>query len=208
MDVFGDSLNIAVKAPPADSEIIFELLSPWDISFSTLDEAEITIFYKQKPSTTKASIIVPSDHESFVTWAKETGLEIAQKNEYLTSVNVTSQTTLTIMPKTQYWFSELANAGFRMRHATDIHTKNDRSILKLDISSRVPAIIDGVLAPETVGLHRIVTGLPIPYGLAPKSLRDFFMKSDKGFENLSISDKLPIDALRFILVNAIENSLR
>jgi peptidoglycan/xylan/chitin deacetylase (PgdA/CDA1 family) len=199
-------LKIAVEAPPADGEIILELLSPWDIAVSTLDEADITIFYKQKPSTTKASIIVPSDHESFLTWAKEIGLEITRKNECITYVNATSQTTLTIMPKTQYWFSEFANVGFEDETPTDIHIKNGKSILKLDLVQEFRAIIDGVLHPKQSGLHRIFTGLPIPYGLAPKRLRDYFMKADEGFKNLSLCDKLPIDALRFILVNAIKKT--
>ncbi len=206
MEYSGDSLKIAIEAPPADVEIIVELLSPWDISFSKLDEADVTVFYKQKPSITKASIIIPSDHESFVMWAKETGLEIVRKNGCLTSVNAASQTTLMITPKTQYWFRELVNVGFEDETPTDICTKDDRLILKLDLVEEFRTIIDGVLHPKQSGLHRIVTGLPIPYGLAPKRLRDFFMKADVGLKNLSLSEKLPLDALRFILVNAIEKT--
>ena len=202
----GDLLNLSIEAPKADVEIILELLSPWDISFSELDEADITIVYKQKPSTTKDSIIVPSESESFLTWTKETGLEITRKTGFLTPVTATSQTTLIITPKTQYCFGKFVNVDFEEETPTGFQTEDDRLILKLDLVQEYRGIIDGILHPEQSSLHRVITGLPIPYGLAPKKLRDYLMKADKGQENLNLCDKLPIDALRFMLVNAIEKT--
>jgi peptidoglycan/xylan/chitin deacetylase (PgdA/CDA1 family) len=199
-------LNLSIEAPPADVEVILELLSPWDISFSELDEADFTIVYKQKPSTTKASVIIPSDSASFEAWVKETGLDIARKTGYLTPVTATLQTTLMITPKTQYCFGKFAKVDFEDETPTSIQTKDDRLILKLDLVQEYRGIIDGILHPEQSTLHRVVTGLPIPYGLAPKRLRDYLMKADKGQNSLNLCDKLPLDALRFILVNAIEKT--
>jgi peptidoglycan/xylan/chitin deacetylase (PgdA/CDA1 family) len=199
-------LNLSIEAPPADVEVILELLSPWDISFSELDEADITIVHKQKPSTTKASVIIPSDSASFIGWVKETGLEITRKTGYLTPITATSQTTLMITPKTQYCFGKSMKVDFEDETPIYIQTKDDRLILKLDLVQEYRGVIDGILHPEQSTLHRVVTGLPIPYGLAPKRLRDYLMKADKGQENLNLCDKLPLDALRFILVNAIEKT--
>jgi peptidoglycan/xylan/chitin deacetylase (PgdA/CDA1 family) len=204
--IAGDTLKIAVEASPLDANIIQELLSPWIISFTELDEADITIVYKQKPSTTKVAVMIPSDSISFVTWAKETGLDTNPKTGCITFVSATRQNTLTITPETQYQFGKLTADPLEEETSTEIQTKDHTVIIKIDLVEEFKNIINRILHPEQSKLHKVVTGLPIPYGLAPRKLRDFLMKTERGLEDLDFCNKLPIDALRFMLVNAIEKA--
>jgi peptidoglycan/xylan/chitin deacetylase (PgdA/CDA1 family) len=197
-------LNIAIQASIEDNLIIRELLSPWNIFFTELDKADATIAYKQKPSTIQPTVIIPSQTTSFANWGKENGLGFTQETGLPTPVNATSKTTLTIKPKMQYIFEKKKNVSFKDENQTNIQIEDEELILKLDLIQEYNFFIDGILHPEQSTLHRVLTGLPIPYGLAPKRLRDFLMKADKELENLSLCDKLPIDAMRFMLINAIE----
>ncbi len=58
-------MRIAIQAETAAVRIIRELLSPWDISFTGLDEAEIVIAYERKPLEGKKVIVIPSVSSGF-----------------------------------------------------------------------------------------------------------------------------------------------
>lgn len=196
-------MKVAIEAPTPDVNVIKELLSPWDILFTEPDEADISIIYNQKPCQIKAAVMIPYGSAGFVTCAKETDLDVTRKIGYLTSVNATDQTKLTFTPEFLYCFGKLAKVAFEEETLTEILTKDDKLILKIDLVEEYRLITEGILHPEQSTFHRVVTGLPIPYGLAPRRLRDFLMKTDKGVD-LALNSKLPLDALRFLLVNAIE----
>ena len=150
----------------------------------------------------KAAIIIPSNSRSFITWAKETSLGLTQKSGRLMSVNATPQSVLTIKPHTEYQVQKSVN--FRDENSLAIQDANERIILKIDLVEEYRGIIQGIMNPEESTLHRVITGLPIPYGLAPASLRDFLMKNNSEMDDLALCHKLPMDALRFIILNAIE----
>jgi peptidoglycan/xylan/chitin deacetylase (PgdA/CDA1 family) len=77
----------------------------------------------------------------------------------------------------------------------------------VDIVKEYDKILDETLNAKPSTLYRLLTGLPVPYTLAPERLRDFLMRKRGGKGNLTFCDKLPLDALRFILVRAIEEIL-
>lgn len=75
----GDYLKIAVQGEAADVEVIRELLSPWNASFTSLDEAEVVVVYKEKPLETKKTNAIPWDSADFMKWAKNMKLRVVRK---------------------------------------------------------------------------------------------------------------------------------
>lgn len=199
-------MKIAVQAQPSDSAVIRELLSPWNVSFTEPEEAEVSIVYRQKPAEAKGLVVIPSDSSCFKTWARKALLNVAIKPGTLVPVTATAYTTLTVTPEKRYCFDGSARTIFEENSATDMEAEEDTVVLKIDVVQEYNAILNGTLNPKQSKLHRVVTGLPIPYGLAPMRLRDFLMKANRGPENLTLCNKLPTDALRFTLVNAIEKA--
>jgi hypothetical protein len=198
-------VNIRIHANAADSAVIEELLSPWSVSF-TEKKADVAIVYGLKPAEAESTVVIPSDNSEFMSWASKTSLQIAQKNGRLFSVEATPRTTLTITPEKQYCFDDPYNRLFENGVSSQIKSQENTVILKVDIIKEFNSIIEKTLNPKQSTFHRVITSLPIPYGLAPTRLRDLIMKVNRGPESLSLSDKLPIDALRYALVNAIKTA--
>ena len=117
-------------------------------------------------------------------------------------MTATSRITLLFTPEKQFCFNGSLDA-FENADSLVFHYR-DSVVLKVDIVKEFKIKLEKTLAPRQSTFHRVVTGLPIPYGLAPTRLRDFLMNSNNGPGNLSLYDKLPIDALRYSLVNAIK----
>jgi peptidoglycan/xylan/chitin deacetylase (PgdA/CDA1 family) len=195
-------LKVALKVPLAEVKIIQELLMPWEITFTNLDDSDIAIVYKQKPPDEKKAVVIPSDSEEFSAWSKNTQIETVKttNNTHVISANI-GQLTLSIRPKILYKYkptsifeSDLDSIG--------VLTNNDYA-LGLDIVEEYVSFLNDALAAQQSKLYRLFTGLPIPYGIAPKKVRDHFMKEASGNSNCTLCDKLHVDALRLILVQAI-----
>jgi peptidoglycan/xylan/chitin deacetylase (PgdA/CDA1 family) len=200
----GYSLRIAVQARTTDVGVIRELLSPWDFSFTSLDEAEVVIVYTEKPLETKETVVVPSDSVDFMTWIKNLKLKVVRKLGEPVSTAVSPQTVLTITPQTLYCYDGLVKSVSKDTPPTTAELNEDLIFLTLDIVREYNKILDDTLNAKPSTAYRLVTGLPIHYSLAPKRLRDLFMKQRSGQEDIAFCEKLPLDALRFILVRAIE----
>jgi peptidoglycan/xylan/chitin deacetylase (PgdA/CDA1 family) len=197
-------LKIAVRGQVADVEAICELLSPWNISFTSLDEADVVVVYKERPSETKKTIIIPSDSADFMTWVKDVKLGVVRKLGEPVSVAASSQTVLTMKPKMLYYYEGLIKSAHRDDLPTATEVDENLIFLTLDIVKEYNMILDETLNVKSATLYRLLTSLPVPYTIAPKRLKDFLMKKHGGKENLTFCDKLPLDALRFILSSAIE----
>jgi len=200
----GDLLKVAVQGQAADVEVIRELLSPWNVSFTSLDEAEVVIIHGEKPLETKKTIVIPSDSTDFMRWVKDMKLRVVRKPGEPVFVAAGSQTFLTITPQMLYCPDGLVKSAPKDNLPTATEPNENLIFLTLDIVKEYNNILDETLNAKSSTLYRLLTGLPVPYTLAPKRLRDLFMNGYGGQENLSFCDKLPLDALRFILVKAIE----
>jgi peptidoglycan/xylan/chitin deacetylase (PgdA/CDA1 family) len=196
-------LKIGIQAESRDGAVIKELLSPWNISFTENLDPKVTIVYGQKPNETSNAIVIPSDDKSFASWAKNMRLVVSQKNGTLLSVQATPRTTLFITPTKKFTYETAPNPD-RTNSLTHLEIEEDSIVLKLDVIKEFNDKIQKTLNPKQSTLHKIVTGLPIPYGLAPTRIRDLLMKANNANGPLSLFDKLPIDALRYALVNAIQ----
>ncbi|MCW4010412.1 MAG: polysaccharide deacetylase family protein [Candidatus Bathyarchaeota archaeon] len=199
-------MKVAVQAVPADAAVISELLSPWNVTFTEPEDADVSIVYRQKPIEAKSTVIIPSESESFKAWARNNGLKVTIKPGNLVYVPATSYTTLSITPNRQYCYDLPTNPIFDDSTSTDVKPKECTATLKINAVKEFNGIVDATLNPKQAKLHRLFTGLPVPYGLVPARIRNFMMRTECGPENLAICDKLPLDALRYMLSNAIENA--
>lgn len=202
----GDQVKISILAPPSDTHVIRELLSPWNVSWTGLEDAEVSINYKEKITQDKPSVVIPYESANFRKWAKNSHIDFVNKPGQLAFVPATPLTALSITPKTRYCFNMENNSAFDDSTSTGIEPQEDTFVLKFDVVKEFNSLIDETLNPKQSKLHQIFTSFPLPYGLAPKGIRNLFLKADKGPQNLSLCDKLPIDALRFTLVKAIEEA--
>jgi peptidoglycan/xylan/chitin deacetylase (PgdA/CDA1 family) len=194
---------MAVQGQAADVEVIRELLSPWNVSFTSLDEAEVVIAYKEKPLEPKKTIVIPSDSADFMKWVKDVKSRVVRKLGEPVFVAASSQTVLTIKPKMLYCYDGAVKPAPKDT-PTAAELNEDLIFLTLDVVKEYDRILDETLNAKPSTLYRLLTGLPVPYTLAPKRLKDFFMRKRGGEESLTFCDKLPLDALRFILSSAIE----
>jgi peptidoglycan/xylan/chitin deacetylase (PgdA/CDA1 family) len=200
-------LKIAVQGQAADVEVVRELLSPWNVSFTSLDEADVVIAYKEKPLETKKTIVVPSDSADFMRWIKDAKLRVVSKPGDPVFVAASSQTVLSVKPKMLYYYEGLIKSAPRDNFPTATEINEDLIFLTLDIVKEYNEILDETLNAKPSTAYRLLTGLPFSYTLVPKKLKDFLIRRRGGKENLTFYDKLPLDALRFILLKAIEELL-
>lgn len=197
-------MKIAVLASAADIEVIKELLSPWNISFTNSNEADIVICRKEKPLETKKTLVVPSEFTNVV---KSTGRDKKSKGIHRTersiSVGAGPKTALAITP---HVFCSDSPNGQETENSisTMMHCHGDSATLTFDVVNEYYMIIDEVLNAESASSYRLLTSLPIPYNRAPKQLKNLIMRKKERVRNLTFYDKLPLDALRFILAEAIE----
>jgi peptidoglycan/xylan/chitin deacetylase (PgdA/CDA1 family) len=196
-------LKIAVQGQAVDVEVIRELLSPWNISFTSLDEAEVVIVYKEKPLETEKTIVIPSDSADFRKWVNDVKSRVVRKLGEPVFIDASSQTVLKITPQMLYCYDAAVKPAPKDT-PTAAELNEDLIFLKVDIVKEYNKILDETLNAKPSTLYRLFTGLPIPYGIAPERLRNLFIKGHGGHDNLTFCDKLPLDALRFILVRAIE----
>jgi len=197
-------LNVAIQAQAADVEAIRELLSPWDVSVTNLDEADVVIVYKDKPMETKKTIVIPSDSAECMKWVKEMKLTVARKPGEPVFVAASKQTVLTIKPQVLYCYDGLVKPVPRDTPPTLGEVDDNLLFLTLDIVKEYDKILDETLNAKPSTAYRLLTSLPFPYTIAPRRLKDFFLKDRAGHENFTLCDKLQLDALRLILVRAID----
>jgi peptidoglycan/xylan/chitin deacetylase (PgdA/CDA1 family) len=201
-------LKITVLGQASDVEVIRELLSPWNVSFTSFDEAEVAIIYNEKRIGSKKTIVIPSDSSDFLKLVKDIKSKVAKKRGERVSVAATSQTVLTFTPQMLYYYDGPVKSAFGDTPHTAAELSGDLIFLTLDIIKEYNKILDETLNAKPSTLYNLFTGFPVPYTLAPKKFRDLFMRKHRVQENLTLCDKLPLDALRFILVTAIEKLSR
>lgn len=200
-------MKINVRAPAVDSYVIRELLSPWDVQFVGVEEAEAAIVYKDKPLKSKKTLIIPWDSRAFDAWTRQTGFKITRRIGHLATVHAGINAALTITPATSYCVdahlgkdSDGSPAKFELNE--------DLSVLTIDVVKEYSQILDRTLNAKSSTAYRLLESSPIPYRVLPKQLSNFFLKNHKSSGSLSICDKLPLDALRFALKEALEQLVR
>jgi len=197
-------LKIDVQGQAADVKVVRELLSPWDLQFTESDEAEVVIVYKEKPVENRKTIVIPSENADFVASVRELGLKASRKIGGKISVATGSQTVLTIRPQIQYRYEGVVKSTPNGNLPTAIEVDEDLICLTIDVAQEYKKIFCETLGTELSPLYRLLTGLPVPYTIVPKQFRNLLMRAHRNRERLTLYDKLPLDALRFVLARSIE----
>lgn len=198
-------MKIALASQTAEAaDVIHQLLSPWNVSFTSLDDAEIIVVYNEKPLEMKNTIVIPSDSHCFMNWAKNSKLKVLRKIGEWVSVDADEKTVLTVAPQVLYHYDGPVKSTSGVDTATEVKLEENLVILTLDILNEYNKILGETLNAERSKIYRLLTGLPITYSIAPKRIRDLFMRGHVRSEDLTFCDRLPLDALRFILLKTIE----
>lgn len=195
-------MNIHIEGRAA-ARAVTELLSPWRILFTTKDEADVTLVYGEKAPDDGKRIVIPSHSPSFNALMRDRKLGVETKPGELMSIPVTRETVLKIRPKEVYSYSKLPHLTTATAEAAE-----DLVLFNLDVVTEYARILNETLNPKPSIRYRVLTGLPIPYGLAPRRVRDLIMKNGNGHENPVFYNRLSMDAFRFALANAIERLTR
>lgn len=196
-------LRIGFQAKASDAGVLKELLSPWDISFTSPEQADIVIVYDCEEAIVNKAIIVPNEKPALNDLLRKRKLTLERSFHKPVQVAVSGQTALTILPEMLYDYARPL-ASIKEDSSAEFILSEESSLLKLDVVKEHRRIVDPVLDVKSSALYRLLTSLPIRYDIAPKRIRDFVMRGKVDERNLNYCDKLPLDALRFILANAIE----
>ena len=198
------SAQIGFQGNCSDTAILKELLSPWNVSFTTPDDADIVIVYKSEEPENKKSIIIPHNGPEFNSWVKKRSLRLKSSSHRQIKVDISNRTSLTISPEQVYDCDGAQSSSTPEVSFSELFLNSEQKLLKIDLIKEFIDIVNSALNPRTSTLYHIMTGLPVSYSFAPKRVRDFVMGCKKDGTLIDYCDKLPLDALRFILVNAIE----
>lgn len=172
-------MKITIEAQPSDSIVIKELLSPWNVFYAEQENADVSVVYNQRPAEERCSVIIPSYSENFKAWAKENHFRLTIKPGNLVSVPATYCNSLSIKPKTIYSLDSSSSLSFGESTPTHTVIQENTLALKLNVIEEFDAILNSTLQPKESKIHRLATSMPIPYGLAPKRLKNFVMKSNR-----------------------------
>jgi len=186
--------------------VIRNLLSPWEVTFAGVDKADILIVHGKAPPENMKTVIIPSDSADFVRWLKDEGLRVAIRPGKETFVNATPQTVLSIVPRIQYYYEGSVESVLSLSQPLSFTLNDDTFLLTVDIVEEYARIMSQMLNPRVSTLYRILTSFPVPYTAAPKLLRNGLMGWNSQQASLDLSDKLPLDALRFLLARTIEEA--
>lgn len=197
-------VRICIQAKASDARIIRELLSPCEISFTSPDKAEIVIVCDRAEAPVKKAIVVPNDTPEFYDLLRKQKLTLERIFHKPVQVAVSKQTALNIVPEMVYDYSRPSVSIQKDDSSAELPLSDELSFLKLDVVKEYKRIVDHVLDAKSSALYRLLTSLPIRYDVAPKKIRDFVMRGKVTESNLNYCDKLPLDALRFMVTNAVE----
>lgn len=189
-----------------DQQVLKELLSPWEISFTDIEQADVTIAHNCEVDCRKKSIIIPSNTPAFHNWAKKQNLRFTIHHQKPIQIAVSERTCLKIWPQELFDYEPLRTFENQELSPTGFLLNDQLLLLRLDIVKEFVAIISPALFGKPSKIYSLLTGLPVRYDIVPKRVRDFVLESRKE-RVIDYCEKLPLDALRFVLIKAIEELL-
>jgi hypothetical protein len=197
-------VRIGFQAKASDARVLKELLSPWDISFTSPEQADIVIVYDCEEAIVNKAIVVPHDRPDFLDLLRELKLRLEGSFHEPIQVAVSPQTTLTIWPERFYSYGKPAASTLKEDSSAELTLNDELSLLKVDVLNEYKKIMKPILDAKSSTLYSLLTSLPIRYDAAPKKIRDFVMRGKREEKTFNYCDKLPLDALRFIVAGAVE----
>jgi peptidoglycan/xylan/chitin deacetylase (PgdA/CDA1 family) len=198
------SVKLGLQGNDFEKRILEELLSPWDVYLTNRDQADVVISHKNEAPVMTKSIILPDESILFDNWLKKQKLRLKCCSGKRVKVDVSSRTSLTVSPKRYYEVEGEKSIRNQEMTSSELILDKQQTLLRIDLIKEFSNILNSVLTARTSTLYNILTGLPVRYNIAPKIVRDFVMSKKREAFKMNYCDKLPLDALRFILVKSIE----
>jgi hypothetical protein len=194
------SPKIGFSGSYSDKVVLKELLSPWGFQISSIDEADVIISRANtSPEFSGKIILIPNGSQEFSNFVVRHNHGLLRKEKWRQlEVPITESLSLRLTVETLYPYctSESSLCGCLV---------NDFIYyLGIDVVAEYNRLLNETFNAKSSMRYQLFTSLPIPYTKAPKRFRDLVMTHKTLALNLNYRDKLPIDALRFILVKAIE----
>jgi peptidoglycan/xylan/chitin deacetylase (PgdA/CDA1 family) len=194
-------LKIAINASPAEIAVIKELLSPWQFSYVSSDEAEVSISYGAEYERNDGSIIVPSHRQNHIESNMGSKPEFSG-NKRRIRVSVDGNSVLEITPKIFHFDSKFDKKAFG--NVTSSSNELEGGLSSIDVVSEYCGKINKTLNAKQSRSFHALTEIPIPYNIIPGGLRKQLLRKRSDKKSVNLNDKLSIDALRLILVEAVE----
>lgn len=191
-------MRIDFKGPCYGLDIVRELLSPWDVTFTDHSHAETTIAYGTLPETEK-SVVVPAEATDFLRKAKanRSSFEIVPGKRV--KVEICSQICLTLTPSRSFRYEKWMDNKCSDTAIAD-PAETSKVYLTIDVIHEFRKGINRILNPKSSRAVKFMSYMPLSYSIAPKQLRDLLMKQrTEDLRNQFYCDHFSMDALRFIL---------
>ena len=201
-------MKIAVVSPDSKAEeAVRQLLSPWLVTFSKLDEANVIVAYETLKEFGKPTVVIPSETIEFHRWFKEKKFQVIEAQGKKIKVPATETIKLTLTPQTKHIYCKFYNSRIAENESLEMQVNNITFLFPLDIIEEYNLKLSQTLEPQVSLIYRVLTGLPIPYTLAPSKLRSLLFSARKVKHVDSYIDCLDLDALRYLLVQGIEKAI-
>jgi peptidoglycan/xylan/chitin deacetylase (PgdA/CDA1 family) len=208
VDALSEPVRVAFQAQFSHQNVLRELLSPWDVSFTDLAQADVVITYGLEVKCDKKSIVIPDGSLDFRNWIKKNSLQLTSSRLKMIQIDVSERTSLVSWPQESYEFKPFQFSGNEELFQTGFLLSDELLLLKIDIVKEFTRIVDSTLFRKPSRLYSLLTGLPIRYDIAPKSVRNFVLGNHKDKREINYCEKLPLDTLRFVLAKTIEMFLK
>ena len=201
------SVRLGFQGKPSHRQVFEELLSPWAVSFTDLEQAEIVITYDCEVKCNSQSIVVPHESLDFKKWVRKQNLRLTKSHRKLIQTDVSERTRLAMRLQDFYDYTPLQAVRSEELPITEFLLNDQLLLLKVDIVKEFEGIVGPALYGKPSKTYSLLTGLPIRYDTAPRRLRNLLLHSPNNGRVINYGEKLPLDALRFVLVKAIERLL-
>nr|MDO8132627.1 polysaccharide deacetylase family protein [Candidatus Njordarchaeum guaymaensis] len=185
-------------------EVVGQLLSPWDVIFSESDRADVVLSYGTLIQTAKPTVAIPSKAPESCRCCEENGLRVINASNRKLDVLATETVKLNIRPRTGHLHTSPSRSETLGNEPSLAQSGHAAYLFPFDLVEEYLSKLNQVLNPEVSSIYGLLTGFPIPYRKAPSMVRRLLLRSWKVNQNGAYSDHLDVDALRYLLVRAIE----
>jgi peptidoglycan/xylan/chitin deacetylase (PgdA/CDA1 family) len=200
-------VRLGFQGKTSHRQFIEELLSPWDVSFTELEQADLVIAYDCDVKCNNKLVVIPHESLDFKNWVRKQNLQLTKSHRKLIQTDISERTSLAIRPQEFYSYTPVQTLGNEEFSKIEFLLNDQSLLLKVDIVKEFLSIVGPALYGRPSMTYRLLTGLPVRYDMVPRGLRNLVLQSHKDGRVINYCEKLPLDALRFVLVKAIERLL-
>lgn len=191
---------------PNIHRIISNLLIPWNVYFTTFNEAEIIISDIKTNFSNKPTLIIPSNSLAFNKWMIKNDINVINAKKHKIKVQISLDLSLNVVLNTQKIYSKKTSIAV-LNSANNIGGNNgdNNYLFPYDLINEYNYYVNKILYPKVSNIFNFIINFPVPYTFVPSKIRSLLYSFKKNDENNEFTDNLKLDALRYHLKNTIEN---